>query len=61
MDDLVREAAKKKSKQEKFLTVFARIYTPIVVGLAVLIAVVPLITKGDFNDAIRKSLAFLVN
>ena len=60
MDDLVREAAKKKSKQEKFLTVFARIYTPIVVGLAVLIAVVPLITKGDFNDAIRKSLAFLV-
>lgn len=60
MDDLVREAAKKKSKQEKFLTVFARVYTPIVVGLAVLIAVVPLITKGDFNDAIRKSLAFLV-
>lgn len=60
MDDLVREAAKKKSKQEKFLTVFARIYTPIVVGLAVVIAVVPLITKGDFNDAIRKSLAFLV-
>lgn len=60
MDDLVKEAGQKKSKQEKFLTVFARVYTPIVVGLAVLITVVPLIVGGDVKAALKKSLAFLV-
>lgn len=60
MDDLVKEAEQKKSKQEKFITQFAKIYTPVVVGLAVLISIVPWIGGGDLKIALKKSLAFLV-
>lgn len=60
--DLVENASSKKSKSEQFITRFARYYTPIVVGLAVLLAVVPpmLIQGATFSEWIYRALAFLV-
>ncbi|MCI6610485.1 MAG: cadmium-translocating P-type ATPase [Ezakiella sp.] len=60
MDDLVKEAEQKKSKEEKFITKFAKVYTPTVVGLAALISIVPWIGGGDLKTALNKSLAFLI-
>lgn len=60
MNKLLEKARASKSKQEKFLTVFARYYTPVVVMAAAIIAVVPSITGAPFKDAIYKSLSFLV-
>ncbi len=58
---LVTEAAENKGNAEKFVTRFAVIYTPVVVALAVLIAVVPpLLGLGSFHDFIFRSLTFLV-
>lgn len=50
--DLVKNSAAKKAKPEKFITKFARIYTPIVVAVAVLIAVLPPLFLGMNNGAI---------
>ena len=59
--DLVENASEKKAPAENFITKFARIYTPIVVGLAVLIAVVPpLLTGGEWADWVNRGLIFLV-
>jgi len=59
--DLVRNAAEKKSPSEKFISRFARIYTPIVVLFGALIAVVPpLFGFGGFAEWIHKSLTFLI-
>ncbi len=61
--DLVENAASAKSKSESFITKFARIYTPIVVALAVLVAIVPsLITgvTGEWATWIYRGLMFLV-
>jgi len=58
---LVENAASKKAKTENFITTFARYYTPVVVGLAVLIAVVPsLFFGGSWREWIHRSLVFLV-
>lgn len=58
---LVTESSENKGKAEKFVTRFAVIYTPIVVVLAVLIAVIPpLLGMGTFHDFILRSLTFLV-
>ncbi len=58
---LAEHAAAKKSATEKFITRFARIYTPVVVGLAVLVACVPpLAGFGSWHDWIYKALIFLV-
>ncbi len=59
---LMEEAAEKKAPMERFITRFAAVYTPIVVGLAVLLAVVPpLILPGEtFMDWIYRALHFLV-
>ena len=58
---LVTESAENKGNAEKFVTRFAVVYTPIVVGLAVLIAVVPpLLGFGGFREFILRSLTFLV-
>lgn len=58
---LVTEASENKGNAEKFVTRFAVIYTPIVVALAVLIAVIPpLLGMGTFHDFIFRSLTFLV-
>jgi len=59
--DLVENASSKKAETEKFITKFARYYTPIVVGLAVVISfIVPLIIGGDFSEWIYRGLTFLV-
>ena len=58
--DLVENAASAKSKSESFITKFARIYTPIVVALAVLIAFVPGLITGEWATWIYRGLMFLV-
>ncbi|MBP5767101.1 MAG: heavy metal translocating P-type ATPase, partial [Clostridia bacterium] len=57
---LVEEAAMKKSKTERFITKFARIYTPCVVIAAVLIALIPSLITGDPVRWIRSAIVFLV-
>lgn len=58
---LVTEASENKGSAEKFVTRFAVIYTPIVVAMAVLIAVIPpLFGLRTFHDFILRSLTFLV-
>ncbi len=58
---LVEEASEKKAKTEQFITRFARIYTPIVVVLALLLAVLPpLFGLGSWKDYIYRGLDFLV-
>ena len=60
--DLVENASSKKSKSENFITKFAKYYTPIVVIIAAILAVVPplLIANESFNDWIYRALSFLV-
>ena len=58
--DLVENAAESKSRSESFITKFARIYTPIVVGLAVLVAVIPSLITGEWATWIYRGLLFLV-
>lgn len=59
--DLVHEATNNKGKAEKFITRFSKVYTPIVILLAIVIAVgIPLYLKQDFSEWIRRSLIFLV-
>ena len=58
--DLVENAAASKSRSESFITRFARVYTPIVVGLAVLVAVVPGLITGEWSTWIYRGLMFLV-
>ena len=61
--DMVENATMKKAKSEKFITKFARFYTPIVVGLAFLLAFIPPIFLG-FNEHFSiwsyRALSFLV-
>ena len=56
----VENAAAGKPKIDRFITRFARIYTPIVVGVAVLVAVVPSILTEDWNYWVYTALSFLV-
>lgn len=60
--DLVENASSKKSKTENFISVFSRYYTPIVVILATLIAIVPtiFIPGALFSDWLHRGLVFLV-
>ena len=58
--ELVEHAAERKSRSESFITKFAKIYTPIVVALAVLVAVIPGIITGQWATWIYRGLLFLV-
>ena len=58
--DLVENAAENKSRSESFITKFAKVYTPIVVGLAVLLAIVPSLITGEWATWIYRALMFLV-
>lgn len=59
--ELVENANSKKAETEKFITKFARVYTPIVVFLAVAVAVIPpLIINTSFKTWIYRALVFLV-
>ena len=59
--ELVENASEKKARTENFITRFARYYTPIVVGLAVAIAIFsPLLFGADISDSVQSALVFLV-
>lgn len=58
---MVEDAAGRKGKAEQFITRFARVYTPIVSLLALLLALIPpLLFGGGFTDWIYRALVFLV-
>lgn len=57
--ELVENASDKKAKTEKFISKFARIYTPVVVGLAVLISIIPPIVDGEWKTWVIRGLTFL--
>ena len=58
--DLAQHAASKKTKTEAFITRFSRVYTPIVVCAAVLLAVVPSLITGEWMMWVHRALTFLV-
>jgi Cd2+/Zn2+-exporting ATPase len=59
--DLIENATNKKSKREMFITKFAKVYTPIVVGLAALLVIYGLIWhRVDIDDYIYRAAIFLV-
>ncbi len=60
--DLVENASSKKSKSENFITKFAKYYTPIVVIIALILAVIPplVISGAEFSDWLYRALSFLV-
>ncbi len=58
--NLVENAAEHKSRSESFITKFARVYTPIVVGLAVALALIPSLLTGEWATWIYRALMFLV-
>ncbi|WP_339065994.1 heavy metal translocating P-type ATPase [Fusobacterium animalis] len=60
--DLVENASAKKSKSERLITRFSKIYTPIVIGLAILLAILPPIISVEYNFRlwIFRALSFLV-
>ena len=58
---MVEDAQDNKAQPERFITRFARVYTPVVCGIAVLVAVIPLLLGwGSWSTFIHKALAFLV-
>lgn len=62
--DLVENAGENKSRSEHFITRFARIYTPVVVGAAFLLAFLPPVLSGDFSGRfpvwLYRALMFLI-
>ena len=59
--DLVENASSRKSKSENFISKFAKYYTPIVVIIAILLALIPpLLTDTNFKTWIYRALSFLV-
>ena len=59
--DLVENASSRKSNSEAFITKFAKYYTPIVCGIALVLAILPpIILNQEFNTWIYRALSFLV-
>lgn len=58
--ELVENASSKKARAESFITRFARVYTPVVVLCAVLLAVIPPLFDGNWSGWIYRALTFLV-
>ena len=58
--DLVEHAGNKKARAEKFITKFARYYTPIVCAAALIVAIVPSLVTGMWSTWIYRALLFLV-
>ena len=58
---MVENASNRKATTENFITKFARVYTPFVVGAAILLALIPpLVSGGDFQTWLYRALTFLV-
>lgn len=58
--DLVENASDQKSKAENFISKFARYYTPAVVAIAVILALVPSLITGEWSVWLYRALSFLV-
>lgn len=58
--ELVENASSRKAKAETFITKFARVYTPIVVILALLLAIVPPLFTGEWSTWVYRACSFLV-
>lgn len=58
--DLIENANDKKASTETFIHRFCKVYTPVIVALAIIIAIVPLFFNVSLKDSIYKSLVFLV-
>ena len=58
--ELVENASSRKAKAENFITRFARVYTPVVVVLALLLAIIPPLFTGDWGTWIYRACSFLV-
>ena len=58
--NLVEHASENKSQSESFITRFARVYTPVVVFLAIALAVIPTLMGGVFATWLYRALMFLV-
>ena len=58
--DSVENAAASKPKIDKFITKFARVYTPIVVAAAVATAIIPSLITGDWNHWVYTAITFLL-
>ena len=59
--DLLESATDKKTKTENMVTKFSKVYTPIIIGLAILITIIlPLIFKIPFKTSLYRALTFLV-
>lgn len=56
----VEKASERKAKIEKFMTKFSRYYTPVVVGVAALVFLIPGVYTGDYKTWLYRSLLFLV-
>lgn len=57
---LVQEASENKARPEAFITKFARVYTPIVCGTALLLGVIPSLFTGNWSQWLYRGLVFLV-
>ena len=57
---MMESATEKKAKTEQFITRFAKVYTPLVCGLALLLAVVPSLITGDWGEWVYRAMTFLV-
>ena len=60
--ELVENASSKKAQSERFITIFARYYTPVVVFLALILAILPplILAEAEFGQWIYRALTFLV-
>lgn len=58
--DLVYEASNNKGKKEEYITKFSKIYTPVVIAIAILLAILPAILGLDFVVWLNRALVFLV-
>ena len=58
--NIIEENNETKSKQEKFITKFSHYYTPTVVTLAIIVAIIVSILTGDINEGIYRACTFLV-
>lgn len=58
--EILEKTEEKKTKTEKFITRFSKVYTPIVVLLAILIIIIPTILGGNFNTWLYRALEMLV-
>ena len=58
--EILEKSEEKKTKTEKFITRFSKVYTPVIVLLAILIIIIPTILGGNFNTWLYRALEMLV-